>query len=62
MVTGLQCAHSSLEVSHESTGTVLIGQLIEKDSASASNHRVTGKVTRRSRLGGMLNLYVREAA
>jgi len=50
--------HYHRERFHQGLG----GQLIEKDSASASNNRVTGKVTRRSRLGGMLNFYVREVA
>jgi len=51
-------AHDHQESFHQGLG----GQLIEKDSASASNNRTTGKVTRRSRLGGRLNFYVREAA
>ena len=50
--------HYHRERFHQGLG----GQLIEKDSASASNNRATGKVTRRYRLGGMLNFYVREAA
>ena len=51
-------AHYHRERFHQGLG----GQLIEKDSASASSNRATGKVTRRSRLGGMLNFYVRDAA
>jgi hypothetical protein len=38
------------------------GQLIRKQLAPTNDNRATGKVVRRSRLGGMLNYYSREAA
>jgi hypothetical protein len=40
----------------------LDGQLIQKLAGSAKESGVHGKVVCRSRLGGMLNFYVREAA
>ena len=55
---GVKC----VKIPAQSPNCRLGGQLIEKDFASASNNRATGRVTRRSRLGGMLNFYVREAA
>ena len=51
-------AHYHRERFHQGLG----GQLIERESASASNNRATGKVVCRSRLGGILNFYHREAA
>ena len=38
------------------------GQLIEKQASSATDKRTSGKVVCRSRLGGILNFYYREAA
>jgi hypothetical protein len=38
------------------------GQVIQKPAGSAKENGVHGKVVCRSRLGGMLNFYVREAA
>ncbi len=38
------------------------GHLIEKRAASTNENGVQYKVVRQSRLGGMLNFYVREAA
>jgi hypothetical protein len=38
------------------------GQLIRKQLAPTNHNSATGKVVRRSRLGGMLNYYSREAA
>jgi hypothetical protein len=40
----------------------LRGQLIEKQADSTNEKEARGKVLRRSRLGGMLNFYYREAA
>jgi hypothetical protein len=50
--------HCQVERFHQELG----GQLIEKDAALANDNRTTGKVVCRSRLGGMLNFYHREAA
>jgi putative transposase len=38
------------------------GQLIEKRASSATDNRTSGKVVCRSRLGGILKFYDREAA
>jgi transposase InsO family protein len=40
----------------------LVWQLIEKQASSATDKRTSGKVACRSRLGGILNFYYREAA
>jgi putative transposase len=40
----------------------LDGQLIEAQPPTATDKTARGKVVRRSRLGGMLNFYCREAA
>ena len=51
-------AHCLGERFHQGLG----GQLIRKESGSPNDSGVNGKVVRRSRLGGMLNYYQREAA
>jgi putative transposase len=51
-------AHYHAERFHQGLG----GQLIQKPAGSAKENGVHGKVVCRSRLGGMLNFYVREAA
>jgi len=43
-------------------GQGLGGQLIEKPTGSANDIDAEGKVVWRSRLGGMLSFYYREAA
>ena len=50
--------HCHAERFHQGLG----GQLIERQAKSASENGARGKVVCRSRLGGMLNFYVREAA
>jgi hypothetical protein len=50
-------AHCHSERFHQGLG----GQLIKKEAVSASDNRASGKVVCRSRLGGMLNFYYREA-
>jgi len=51
-------AHCHQERFHQGLG----GQLVERPMGSTSEGGVVGKVVRRSRLGGMLNFYYREAA
>jgi hypothetical protein len=51
-------AHYHCERFHQGLG----GQLIEKRASSAAEERTSGKVVCRSRLGGILNFYDREAA
>jgi putative transposase len=51
-------AHYHRERFHQGLG----GQLIEKQTGSMREKGACGKVVCRSRLGGMLNFYVREAA
>jgi putative transposase len=51
-------AHYHGERFHQGLG----GQLIEKQAGSTSEKGARGKVVCRSRLGGMLNFYYREAA
>jgi putative transposase len=52
-------AHYHGERFHQGLG----GQLIEeKEAGSSRDHGARGKVVRRSRLGGMLNFYCRQAA
>jgi hypothetical protein len=51
-------AHYHRERFHQA----LDGQLVEKQASSASDKRTSGKVVCRSRLGGILNFYHREAA
>jgi putative transposase len=51
-------AHYHRERFHQGLG----GQLIEKQASSTSGKGARGKVVCRSRLGEMLNFYVREAA
>jgi putative transposase len=51
-------AHYHRERFHRGLG----GQLIEKRASSATDKRTSGKVMCRSRLGGILNFYYREAA
>ena len=51
-------AHYHRERFHQGLG----GQLIEKRASSAAEKRTRGKVVCRSRLGGILNFYDREAA
>jgi hypothetical protein len=51
-------AHYHAERFHQG----LDGELVEKLADSASKGGMMGKVVCRSRLGGMLNFYVREAA
>jgi hypothetical protein len=50
--------HYHAERFHQGLG----GQLIERPAVSVDENGARGKVVRRSRLGGMLNFYVREAA
>jgi putative transposase len=50
--------HYQRERFHQGLG----GELIEKQAGSPSENRGRGKVVCRSRLGGMLNFYHREAA
>ena len=50
--------HYMTERFHQGLG----GQLISKQLAPTNHNSATGKVVRRSRLGGMLNYYSREAA
>jgi putative transposase len=50
--------HYHSERFHQGLG----GQLINKEAVSANDNRAGGKVVCRSRLGGMLNFYYREAA
>jgi putative transposase len=50
--------HYQRERFHQGLG----GELIEKQAGSPPENRGRGKVVRRSRLGGMLNFYHREAA
>jgi transposase InsO family protein len=50
--------HYMTERFHQGLG----GQLIRKQLAPTNHNSATGKVVRRSRLGGMLNYYSREAA
>jgi hypothetical protein len=50
--------HYHCERFHQGLG----GQLIEKQADSTNEKEARGKVLRRSRLGGMLNFYYREAA
>jgi len=57
---GLREALVALAVVPESVG--LGGQLIERPAISVGENGARGKVVRRSRLGGMLNFYIREAA
>lgn len=51
-------AHYHMERFHQGLG----GQLVERQSPSATGQVARGKVVCRSRLGGMLNHYYREAA
>ena len=51
-------AHHHVERFHQGLG----GQLIQKPAGSAKENGVHGKIVCQSRLGGMLNFYVREAA
>jgi transposase InsO family protein len=51
-------AHYRAERFHQSLG----GQLMERPAGSANQNGSKGKVVCRSRLGGMLNFYHREAA
>ena len=51
-------AHYHRERFHQGLG----GQLIENQADSTNEKEARGKVVRRSRLGGMLNFYYREAA
>jgi hypothetical protein len=51
-------AHYHAERFHQGLG----GQLIQKPAGSAKENGAQGKVVCRSRLGGMLNFYVHEAA
>jgi transposase len=51
-------AHYHRERFHQGLG----GQLIEAQTSSANERMARGKVVRRSRLGGMLNFYCRQAA
>ena len=50
--------HYMTERFHQGLG----GQLIRKQLAPTNDNSAAGKVVRRSRLGGMLNYYYREAA
>ena len=50
--------HYHRERFHQGIG----GQLIEKHASSATDKRTSGKVVCRSRLGGILSFYYREAA
>jgi hypothetical protein len=51
-------AHYHAERFHQRPGE----QLIERPAGSCNGNGVMGKVVCRSRLGGMLNFYIREAA
>jgi putative transposase len=51
-------AHYHRERFHQGLG----GLLIEKQTGSTTEKAARGRVVRRSRLGGMLNFYYREAA
>jgi hypothetical protein len=51
-------AHYHRERFHQGLG----GQLIENQADSMNEKEARGKVVRRSRLGGTLNFYYREAA
>ena len=51
-------AHYHAERFHQGLG----GRLIERPAGSANQSKSQGKVVCRSRLGGMLNFYHREAA
>jgi hypothetical protein len=51
-------AHYHRERFHQGLG----GQLIENQADSMNEREARGEVVRRSRLGGMLNFYYREAA
>jgi hypothetical protein len=51
-------AHYHAERFHQGLG----GRLIEKEAESANDNGASGSVVCRSRLGGVLNFYLREAA
>jgi putative transposase len=51
-------AHYHAERFHQGLG----GQLIKKEAGTANDNGASGRVVCRSRLGGILNFYLREAA